>query len=608
MAGLAFHLRPGRRGSTGAQAWDGIRQRLWRSDRTEVEELLFDGRVCEVVHHGLLSGVRIAVDGDQSVLLLCGAPALASQPDVLLGAEEVLRVLRAGRLPLQNAFVGQYAFVFHDIKSGEVLAESDLFGVYPLYYRVSADGLSVCSQISAAASEGVRSLDLAAAGELLRLGVVVTERTLISGVRRLLPGQRLSWSNGNHKVERLTWIRCARDQDAREDLLPRLEERFRASLRRYPLRDRGAFCTLSGGLDSRLALLALQEEQPTPVAWSCGERTSTDLRMAEEFALSTGSTFLKHEVVGTDFPIWLERSILATECRVPFEHMHFLDAMFKGDYPPGFCVHGLIGDVIMGGDYEDSRIIRAVETGGPEGLRGLMSSLIYWPHQLQESLLGVDLRQSWHGAESAALLDLAAHAESGDAYEQAVRFRFAFRGCGFIVPALMSQVIPWSDPILPYLDATIVELCAALRRNVIADRKLQVSFAQQFFPRTFNLPRVKDGVVVDWSDPGQGYEQAIARQRRALKIQYYLNRLTLGRLGRMVQLGYPDYNQWLRQSPAARTFARDRVLDSSIARSGLINPKEWEKLVRWQRQGRDICAALGAVLQLAIFVDEMIDM
>jgi hypothetical protein len=133
-------------------------------------------------------------------------------------------------------------------------------------------------------ARGQVRVDPAAIPELLALEFVGGERTLVDGVRALPPATRVALGRGPSRTvsywparERWLPVEEGRAYAVAEDALLRTLDR-RVAASEQP------FCSLTGGLDSRVTLLALDELGARPRAFTWGESTWPDVASAAEVA------------------------------------------------------------------------------------------------------------------------------------------------------------------------------------------------------------------------------------------------------------------------------------------------------------------------------------
>jgi asparagine synthase (glutamine-hydrolysing) len=150
---------------------------------------------------------------------------------------------------------GIFAFAIWDRRSGELHLVRDQLGIKPLYYADTPRGLVFASEIKTLLATGLvqPELESAALPEYLVFRDVSGERTLFRGVRRLLPGHRLTLRGACIATCRY-WDLVADDKpgfDGRfEEAVDALESLLDDAVRMQMVSDvpLGTFC--SGGVDS----------------------------------------------------------------------------------------------------------------------------------------------------------------------------------------------------------------------------------------------------------------------------------------------------------------------------------------------------------------------
>lgn len=151
---------------------------------------------------------------------------------------------------------GMFAFGLHDRRNGTVVLARDHFGIKPLFYTVTDEGLFFASEIKAILAALGRSpaVRRASIQEYLLFRYVAGEHTFFQGIYRLPPGHAAVWQDGRLTITSFWSLppagssrasSLAEDADRLETLLDRSVESQLMS--EVPL---GTFC--SGGLDSGL--------------------------------------------------------------------------------------------------------------------------------------------------------------------------------------------------------------------------------------------------------------------------------------------------------------------------------------------------------------------
>ncbi len=149
---------------------------------------------------------------------------------------------------------GTFAFAIWDENERVLFLARDRLGIKPVYYAFHDDGLYFASEQKALFTMGVpRQFDRNVWEELLCFRFVSGERTVFTGVRRLLPGHYIIWKNGVSQIRR--WWNLADQALAHRENLPKdaadwFRKTFDSAVNIERAGDVPLGVLLSGGMDS----------------------------------------------------------------------------------------------------------------------------------------------------------------------------------------------------------------------------------------------------------------------------------------------------------------------------------------------------------------------
>jgi asparagine synthase (glutamine-hydrolysing) len=202
---------------------------------------------------------------------------------------------------------GMYAIALDD---GETLYLSrDGFGIKPLYYAETAQGLAFASEPQALLKSGLvrREVHAEVAQELLNLQFTTGRRTIFAGIERVLPGETLEVRAGRivgRRREPALPDGTPRDVDEKT-ALAQLEQVLLDSVAVHQRSDVPYGMFLSGGIDSStlLALMARLNERPVR-AFTAGfpdTEVHDERGAAERVARAVGAEHVAIAVTERDF-------------------------------------------------------------------------------------------------------------------------------------------------------------------------------------------------------------------------------------------------------------------------------------------------------------------
>ena len=150
-------------------------------------------------------------------------------------------------------FDGMFGFALWDSRENELHLARDRFGIKPLYYRRTADGVAFGSGIKAilAADRTQREVDPQALHEYMYFGNALGTKTLFRGIAKLAPGHRLAVSRDGCKSHPYWSVSDTEQLDVgEEEAVAEVRTRLDETVRQHLVSDVPVGIFLSGGIDS----------------------------------------------------------------------------------------------------------------------------------------------------------------------------------------------------------------------------------------------------------------------------------------------------------------------------------------------------------------------
>ncbi|MBU1487680.1 asparagine synthase (glutamine-hydrolyzing) [bacterium] len=164
---------------------------------------------------------------------------------------------------------GMFAFVLWDQTKERLLLVRDRLGIKPLHYAEVDGGLVFASEIKALLKHPAikREIDLLSLSKYLTFEYVPAPNTIFKGIRKLLPGHLLIWEKGRIATKQYWKLSFSTEHGARstEQIIERLLELLKASVKRQLISDVPLGAFLSGGIDSSSIAAFMSELVPGQV-------------------------------------------------------------------------------------------------------------------------------------------------------------------------------------------------------------------------------------------------------------------------------------------------------------------------------------------------------
>jgi len=578
-----------------------------RTDGDVVVKVTGTGFIGVAVDHGHFPTGGTASEGE-TLLLATGSCWLDEDATDLATPAQILAEWNRRRPATEEPFRGVFALAHLDQSRQTLRVETDRFGTVPLYHRRLDDGgIAVASEIKFLLHPGHDRLDMDGLADLVGFGFHVRPATLVAGITRLPAHHVLEFGPQGLRIGRLPTPGFPRDLPVTEDSIAAFDHAVQKSLARYARAKSEVSVSLSGGLDSRLLMLAALRAGMRLTSFSSGEPGNIDVAMARRIAARWNLEFHAHEVDGRRLPDWFGPATAITEGRVLPNHCHYLDFAFTKGLPKSPQLHGLIGEAVIGGYLENASLRSATAAQRRQGCYDFGRSVIGWRPGMQARILSpalAKLTAAPRDAVDALLGELGFRGE----YEDYLLFKFVFRGGLLTVPTLTGQVLPWTDVVSPFLDPDIFDFGARFASEDIGDRVVQLRWGLQVMPEIADLPRVKDGIIMPFRDDDPAaYARQLPGFRRRQRLRSLVCRASLGRVNLPDREGFPHYAQWYRRWPEVRRYVDEVVLSPRCLDRGLYQADGLRQLMCSMRRGRNVWNIAGTILMVELLCRRFLD-
>jgi asparagine synthase (glutamine-hydrolysing) len=173
---------------------------------------------------------------------------------------------------------GMFAFVIWDRQERRAFGARDPFGIKPMHYLETYDGLYLSSEKKAllpfaqSASAGDAGVDAANLSHYLTLQYVPEPRTLHKGIARIGSGECLTWTADEGVRTRRYYTPTFRPTptDNPQALFDRIRETLRESVRMHMRSDVPVGAFLSSGIDSTAVVALAREFNPNILTFTVG--------------------------------------------------------------------------------------------------------------------------------------------------------------------------------------------------------------------------------------------------------------------------------------------------------------------------------------------------
>ena len=253
------------------------------------------------------------------------------------------------------ALEGGFFIACYDADDDRFLLVSDKLGSRMCYFIPSDKGVFRFATAVAPLVSRVDdpTLDLHAVSDMLLMGHMWGDHTLVREVRAMRPATILDVTDGDRSAKRY-WKPSYDEAPASEAYLVELVDRYRQAVRRSSRTlPREAGIWLSGGLDSRTTAGALLANADSPVfetlsayTYDANPPTNDNPRIANEVANRLGITLHEVPLTADRFGDVFERVIEGTDGMIRWNTTLNLSAIYNLDSVPPVMMEGMQGELV----------------------------------------------------------------------------------------------------------------------------------------------------------------------------------------------------------------------------------------------------------------------
>ncbi len=501
----------------------------------------------------------------------------------------ILYLYRLHGLEFVRELHGSFVLAIWDKTTRQLIIINDRFGLRPLYYTVNPKHLLFASEVKALLQSPHvnRSLNYEAIGEFLTFQILLGHKTFFSNIFVLPPASVLSYHLNENKVTIDSyWDLSFQEHQANisEQLyLEQLTHLVKQAVARrmtgpYP---KGIF--LSGGLDSRTLLGAIEKKHYPLHTFTMGIPHSYDVKFAARIAQAKGTIHHYQEFPPDFLARFTERSVWLTDGMVSCEHTGILSLL---DLTRRHCqvVYDALGaGVFLGGSYLKPELFISDMTQ-PEKLHKYLYHKFatafpknLWPIFLSEKLYNLIGDAPYQSLKIEIDKAPAEHPANKSEYVhiKTRQRRFIFFGPHNTRSQMESRT--------PFYDNDLIEYVYSIPPELKLNKRIYLKLIQHAFPDLARIPWSFSGLPITVTSPRRLFVQrARYKLHRMLRTELY--RFSAGRLLIPYPREFTNYPFWLRTD--LRNWVEDILLSQQTLDRNYFYPDQIRRLLDEHMSGQ----------------------
>lgn len=372
-----------------------------------------------------------------------------------------------------------------------LIARNDRYGMRPLYYAASSNGVHVSSSILRVANAVPRTLDYSALAVFFRLGFFVGEDTPFTEVRVLPPGSTLIWERGKLTIERGSIAIPPAPYPVRsfDEAVDLYGELFSQAITRRPPPDRHFTVPISGGRDSRHILLELVSQGHLPnltvTVHSRPPSPNEDVRIAHLLRDELGLKHVEVDMPRSFHAANLKDLELTNFCSSGHIWLLPVSAYLKGRTSAVY--DGLAGSVLSGGFQVNKDKLTLYRAGRLKELARLLLAASGGMNEFLRSSLQPDFahRVSEDVAIERLVEELEKHRDASNPLVSYIFWNRTRRGISLIPCAILDHI---ETVYCPYLDHDLFDFLINIDVAWTLGNALHDETIRRRYPRYAHIP------------------------------------------------------------------------------------------------------------------------
>lgn len=507
-----------------------------------------------------------------------------------------------------SAFQGEFLLLLYDQQKRKLFVATDRFGLRTTYWYAASGRLAVCSELGALVRLGLvpSVLNRPYVAALLRFGKCrLAEATLFAGVEVVPPGTVMEFDvdDPGRPPKRHVYYQHTfyddfgkTEQDWVDELIPLLRCAAQRAVARY---DGGTTLLLTGGLDSRLLLAALDEEHKERLfLLSFGMPDSDEVRIAAQVAAHVQGRYRNVDFVAQDYLSWANIGVRRNEEFDIFVQAPQVRAHQSAAAETAAAMGGWDLDVPLRGTYLNAKTLAVQQF---EDVKNLIDTqwTLFSQAELASLLQEPFYRDSGEAPE-AWVDDLLAALPAPTPLRQYLSFIFLYEKRRLLM--MRNRMLRFElETVTPFYDTPLQMALSGIPERLKVDDRLFARLLNQLTPDLAAFPYQRTmlpaNVPVEFWKPSAALEQ----QREALLREIFVQtgiRIPYKRY-------YSNFDEWLASDPDWGLFTRD-LLESqdTLITQELVKKDAVSQLFERHRTQTSQYRKIVSLLSLELYLRE----
>jgi len=221
---------------------------------------------------------------------------------------------------------GSFVIVIIDINNQKLLIANDRYGLRPLYYAKSNNKLLFASEVKAILQDKTfkKEINDEAIAEFFTFGQLLGNKTFFKGITVLPPASIVAWDRERFSIKQY-WEFCYDETDRiypEEYYVEKLVKLFKQAVERRIRGSHKISVSLSGGMDSRAVVAAIDREHPITTFTFTFPGIDESPEIAKRVSNKKGTIHKQFEIKQDYLVDYAEKAVYLTDGMLNLVHFH----------------------------------------------------------------------------------------------------------------------------------------------------------------------------------------------------------------------------------------------------------------------------------------------
>ena len=443
---------------------------------------------------------------------------------------------------------GSFVLAILDIKNQKLLVANDRYGLRPLYYYNGNGRFVFASEVKAIIQDKTfkKRINNEAVDEFFTFGHLLGDKTFFKEINVLPPASVLVYQNGRIEIEQY-WDFKFEEPAHKHPIgyyVDNLVQLFKQAVERRMIGDHRFGVSLSGGLDSRAVVAAIDRKHyPISTITFSFPGMDDSPKIAKQIAEKLGTVHKQFQIEMDFLAYYAEKCVYLTDGMLNLRHFHFISLLDKFRKCADVILDGWEGETTFRGWFLDEQLLSANNDDELARILYEKYKIVHAPEK--QHLFSQKYYNKIQGLAFKSVKNELKKSKNNSTGYKANYFVFQNRMRRFLTNAFVYRRTKYEDR-KPFRDNDLIDFSLKIPYELTYNEKLYIRFLKKLLPKSLRIKDNNARIRIDF--PARSLLYKIMRKIRKISR-------------RIVKSDYPPYGKWIRKNENLQNYVKNILLD-----------------------------------------------